>query len=99
MVSFDGENCIYDENGNPETYRGQAMEWTCGRMLYFYGNKEFYYDATGRRVRKTILDGHNPTIYLYAGDKLIAEKENGAITKRYVYNGMGIVGMEYVGKR
>ena len=95
MVSFDGESCVYDENGNPETYRGQTMAWTRGRMLYRYGNKEFYYDATGRRLKKTAPGGYNAIEYLYAGDKLIAEKENGAVTKRYFYDGMGIAGMEY----
>ena len=99
MVSFDGESCVYDENGNPETYRGQTMAWTRGRMLYRYGNKEFYYDATGRRLKKTAPGGHNAIEYLYAGDKLIAEKENGAVTKRYFYDGMGIAGMEYGGNK
>ena len=99
MVSFDGESCVYDENGNPETYRGQTMAWTRGRMLYRYGNKEFYYDATGRRLKKTAPGGYNAIEYLYAGDKLIAEKENGAVTKRYFYDGMGIAGMEYGGNK
>lgn len=99
MVSFDGESCLYDENGNPEIYRGEDFAWLNSGLLYRCHNKEFFYDATGRRVRKTIPGGHNPIIYLYAGDKLIAEKENGAVTKRYFYDGMGIAGMEYGGNK
>ena len=36
MTSYDGESCVYDENGNPTTYRGKTLTWTRGRLLETY---------------------------------------------------------------
>ena len=36
MSSYDGESCVYDENGNPTTYRGKTLTWTRGRLLETY---------------------------------------------------------------
>lgn len=81
--------CTYDANGNPTNYFGTALAWTRGRLLASYGSNTFSYNAEGIRYKK------NTTEYILDGDRIIAEKESGVITKRYFYDGSGIAGMWY----
>ena len=65
------EKILYDEIGNPTTYRDATMSWY-GRQLTNYSNgsttASFTYDADGLRGTKTV--NGTDTIYQYIGDKL-----------------------------
>ncbi len=87
------ETCEYDANGNPTKYFGAVLSWTRGRLLSKFGDNTFEYNAEGIRNKKNDIE------YILDGDKIIAEKENGVITKRYFYDGSGIAGMWYDGEK
>ena len=101
MTSYDGESCVYDENGNPTTYRGKALTWTRGRLLETYPSLAspeetwtFTYNADGIRVGKSAPG--TTTTYGVDGERIVYEKTNGQI-KRYFYDESGIAGMYYQG--
>ena len=101
MTSYDGESCVYDENGNPTTYRGKTLTWTRGRLLETYPSLAspnvtwtFTYNADGIRVGKSAPG--TTTTYGVDGERIVYEKTNGQI-KRYFYDESGIAGMYYQG--
>ena len=103
MTSFDGESCVYDENGNPTTYRGKTLTWTRGRLLETYPSLAssnvtwtFTYNADGIRVGKSAPSV--TTTYGVDGERIVYEKTNGQI-KRYFYDESGIAGFEYSGQK
>ena len=103
MTSYDGESCVYDENGNPTTYRGKTLTWTRGRLLETYPSLAsphiawtFTYNADGIRVRKSAPG--TTTTYGVDGERIVYEKTNGQI-KRYFYDESGIAGFEYSGQK
>ena len=103
MSSYDGESCVYDENGNPTTYRGKTLTWTRGRLLETYPSLAspeetwtFTYNADGIRVGKS--SSGVTTTYGVDGERIVYEKTNGQI-KRYFYDESGIAGFEYSGQK
>ena len=103
MSSYDGESCVYDENGNPTTYRGKTLTWTRGRLLETYPSLAspnvtwtFTYNADGIRVGKSAPG--TTTTYGVDGERIVYEKTNGQI-KRYFYDESGIAGFEYSGQK
>ncbi len=103
MTSYDGESCVYDENGNPTTYRGKTLTWTRGRLLETYPSLTspeetwtFTYNADGIRVGKSAPG--TTTTYGVDGERIVYEKTNGQI-KRYFYDESGIAGFEYSGQK
>ena len=103
MTSYDGESCVYDENGNPTTYRGKTLTWTRGRLLETYPSLAspnvtwtFTYNADGIRVGKSAPG--TTTTYGVDGERIVYEKTNGQI-KRYFYDEGGIAGVEYSGQK
>ena len=101
MTSYDGESCVYDENGNPTTYRGKTLTWTRGRLLETYPSLTspnvtwtFTYSADGIRVGKS--SSGVTTTYGVDGERIVYEKTGGQI-KRYFYDESGIAGMYYQG--
>lgn len=60
LTSFGGESIVYDEIGNPTTYRGATLTWD-GRQLMAYSkdgtNISYQYDADGLRTKQLIYDG------------------------------------------
>lgn len=103
MTSYDGESCVYDENGNPTTYRGKTLTWTRGRLLETYPSLAspnvtwtFTYNADGIRVGKSAPG--TTTAYGVDGERIVYEKTNGQI-KRYFYDESGIAGFEYSGQK
>mgnify|MGYP005779443897 CR=1 FL=1 len=103
MTSYDGESCVYDENGNPTTYRGKTLTWTRGRLLETYPSLAspnvtwtFTYNADGIRVGKSAPG--TTTTYGVDGERIVYEKTSGQI-KRYFYDESGIAGFEYSGQK
>ncbi len=56
-----------------------------------FGNTRFEYDANGLRRKKGNKE------YVWSGDRLLYEKEDGEITTRYFYDASGIAGYNYRG--
>ncbi len=95
MLTFDGKNMIYDENGNlvsvtnscgTTTYTWDARNRLVGINGYKSNcsllNASFKYDALGRRIEKTI---NGRTIqYLYDGVDIVQEIENGVPSVNYI---------------
>ncbi|MBO5967055.1 MAG: hypothetical protein J6S14_00985, partial [Clostridia bacterium] len=52
LVSFNGEQCVYDEIGNPTTYRNHNLSWTKVRRLASFDGNNFSYNAAGIRTKK-----------------------------------------------
>lgn len=54
-----------------------------------------------KRYNILIIDKQesDTTEYILDGERIIAEKESGVITKRYFYDGSGIAGMWYNGEK
>ena len=89
LTSYKGEAIEYDEIGNPELYRGWAMEWE-GRQLKSAGkngtNLSFTYDSEGIRTSKTV--GSTTTKYLLNGTQILAQK-TGSTTLSFFYDQQG----------
>ena len=51
MMSYGNQACVYDNMGNPTTYRGKSATWKGRQMLSFDG-VNFCYDGRGRRISK-----------------------------------------------
>ena len=84
MHKWDGKECAYDENGNPEAYlQYSAAGWTHGHRLEVYSGIHYVYNYAGIRIKK-ISDGDLVTKYALEGDKIIAqEKPDGSVLKFY----------------
>ena len=84
------EKILYDEIGNPTTYRNATMSWY-GRQLTNYSKgsvtANFTYDADGLRGTKTV--NGTDTIYQYIGDKLYYEKRGKKQEFYYFYDSYG----------
>lgn len=52
MVSYNGQDCVYDVMGNPTMYRGKTATWVNGRCLASFDGHTFTYDGQGRRLTK-----------------------------------------------
>ena len=70
LTSYDGEEFVYDEIGNPTTYRGRSAVWSYGRLMGIDGNV-FSYDVLGRRV------GKNDIAFTYDGNGNLIRQSNG----------------------
>lgn len=44
---------VYDELGNPTTYRNKNLTWSKGRQLVSFDGIEYKYNADGIRIAKT----------------------------------------------
>ena len=84
------EKILYDEIGNPTTYRNATMSWF-GRQLTNYSKgsvtASFTYDADGLRGTKTV--NGTKTVYQYVGDKLFYEKRGKKQEFYYFYDSYG----------
>ena len=85
LISYNGQNIIYDEIGNPTTYLGHNLTWDKVRQLASFGDTTFSYDAGGKRCRKNDIE------YVYDGDKLLKETRSDC-TITYLYDTTGVCG-------
>ena len=78
LTSFGGESIVYDEIGNPTTYRGATLTWD-GRQLMSYSkggtNISYQYDADGLRTKQLIYDEEgrvaNEVVYIWDNGQLV----------------------------
>ena len=71
LLSVDGEEIIYDKQGNPTTYLGHTLTWEKGRQLKSFDNNTYTYNANGIRTSKTI--GGVKHTYTLDGTKILRE--------------------------
>lgn len=89
-VSVDGISYDYDDNGNLilDGERDYIYDVE-NRLIHAQDqtqNVALEYDPNGRLIEYEV--NNDSTYFLYNGDNLIAEIQNGAIVKRYVHAGM-----------
>lgn len=93
MVSYNGQTCVYDDMGNPKTYRNMSCVWEKGRQLKSISDGantvSFTYDEFGMRTTKTA--GGITTNYVYENGKLLREV-TGSEKIDFVYGSDGIIG-------
>ena len=60
LTSYDGAEILYDEIGNPISYKGCTYTWSKGRNLQEFTNDQYIiqyqYDEMNRRQTKTVYD-------------------------------------------
>lgn len=89
LTEYDGEAIVYDNIGNPTTYRGKTMLWEGRNLTGFYNDDTaaiYFYDASGIRTRK-ICDGEVYNYY-YVEGKLMSETCS-QYTLFYTYDSYG----------
>ena len=106
LVSFGTESIVYDNMGNPTTYRGMACTWEKGRQLASITdgtNKiEYEYDVFGLRKAKKIYEpatAQSPTettSYIYENGKLLRQVTGGEVMDFY-YGSEGVIGFKLSG--
>ena len=76
LVSVNGEELTYDENGNLRTYGDQTFSWSHGTRLESITDGEneysYVYDENGIRFSKTV--NGTTTQFVYLGGMLMAQK-------------------------
>jgi RHS repeat-associated protein len=79
----------YDANGNMTNDGVNALTYDAENRQITAGNATYTYDGASLRVKK--VSGGTTTVYVFSGQKVIAEYENGAAvgspTREYVYLG------------
>ena len=82
LTSFDGQNILYDQIGNPLSLNGATLGWTQGRKLSTYtkdGTTAYYtYDENG--IRKSKYVNGVTTEYLTSGGEVVAQKTGSNVT-------------------
>jgi len=90
------ENFEYDALGNPTTYRGNSLSWSCGRQLDEFGeNISYKYNLSGIRTSKTV--GDKTTKYYLNGNKIVRQ-ETGDETMDFFYGVNGLCGFSLNGQ-
>lgn len=87
--SANAKTFAYDKNGNQTRDERTTYLYDMENRLILAGNDmELLYDPLGRLYQIGSKSG-TKTYFLYDGDNLVAEYQNGVMTKRYVHgNGM-----------
>ena len=86
LKGYNDEMFVYDEIGNPTTYRGKGASWARGRLLTAFDGHSFTYDAQGRRLTK---DGVS---FIYDGNGRVVKQSNGL---DFFYDNTGVAGVKY----
>ena len=74
LMSYNGEQFVYDSIGNPTLYQNNVLVWEKGRQLKSYGDIASYtYNASGIRTGKTV--GTTTTQFFLDGTKILAQKD------------------------
>ena len=87
LMSYANQSCVYDNMGNPTTYRGKAATWK-GRQMTSFNGVNFTYDGRGRRTSK------NSITFLYDSHGRIIKQSNGL---EFFYDFEGIAAVKYNG--
>ena len=88
LMSYNGETFVYDQIGNPTTYRGKSAVWEYGRQLKSYDGNTFAYDARGRRTAK------NGIAFTYDSNGNLIQQSNGL---EFLYDHTGVFAVKHNG--
>ena len=86
LLSYGDEAFVYDQIGNPTTYRGKAATWTYGRQLTEYDGNTFTYDARGRRIAK------NDLVFTYDSNGNLIKQSNNL---EFLYDHTGVFAVKH----
>ena len=88
LLSYGDEAFVYDQIGNPTTYRGKTATWAYGRQLTSFDGNNFAYDARGRRTAK------NDITFTYDSNGNLIKQSNGL---EFLYDHTGVFAVKYNG--
>ena len=88
LMSYNGEEFVYDTIGNPIIYRGKNVTWSYGRELISFDGNNFSYDARGRRIAK------NGITFTYDSNGNLIKQSNGL---EFFYDHTGVFAVKYNG--
>lgn len=89
LLSFNGEECAYNETTGIQTkYRGKSLGWA-NRRVSSYKGIEFGYDGQGRRIAKGNIS------YIYDSQNRLLKQSNGL---EFFYDQSGVSSVKYAGK-
>ena len=86
LLSYGDEAFVYDQLGNPTTYRGKTATWAYGRQLATYDGNTFTYDARGRRIAK------NGITFSYDSNGNLIKQSNGL---EFLHDHTGVFVVKY----
>ena len=95
VTAINGQEIVYDAQGNPVNYMGRTLIWEKGRQLKRFHNSLYAYNANGIRTSKTVngvvhtylLDGTNILRETWGGNTLIPLYDNEEQVCGIEYNG------------
>lgn len=90
LLSFNDEKFIYDNLGNPTTYRNKTLRWQYGNRLLKFGETTFAYDGFGNRIKKDNIE------FLYDKNGNIIKQSDGL---EFIYDNEGVIGLKHNGKQ
>ena len=88
LLSYGDEAFVYDQLGNPTTYRGKTATWAYGRQLTSFDGNAFTYDARGRRM------GKNNITFTYDSNGNLLKQSNGL---EFLYDHTGVFAVVHNG--
>ena len=86
LISYNGENCSYNELGNPMIYRGKTITWQYGKFITKLGNTTFVHDGKGRRIKKDNIS------FTYDNEGRLIKQSNGL---EFIYDFSNLIGIRY----
>ena len=96
LTSFNGQGIIYDEIGNPLSYRGMTMQWKGGRRLASLTKDglsvSYEYNTDGIRTQKTV---NGVTTKYYLDGSSVLRQVTGDDVLEFFYDSNGVVGFYY----
>ena len=96
LTSFNGQEIVYDAQGNPTEYLGHNLTWEKGRQLKSFDGNTYTYNANGIRTSKTVgcYELHE---YVLEGSKILKESWNGNNLIPLYDNSDSVCGISYNG--
>ena len=88
LTNYNGKAIVYNANGYPTNYLGNACTYEGGRLKTF-GSNTFDYDADGLRTKK------NNIVYTYIDGRLVQQSGNSKPPLDFIYGPTGLVGFKY----
>ncbi len=95
LTCYDGQEIVYDAQGNPVSYLGHTLTWEKARQLRSFDSNIYTYNANGIRTSKTV-DGVKHT-YTLEGTKILKETWNNNVLIPLYDNEESVCGILYNG--
>ncbi|MBR2339565.1 MAG: RHS repeat-associated core domain-containing protein, partial [Clostridia bacterium] len=86
LLSYNDETFVYDDIGNPTTYRGKTATWAKGRQMTSFDGTTFTYNGRGQRISKGDI------MFTYDPEGNLIKQNNGL---EFFYFGSSVAGFIY----